>query len=105
RPETRLRALRAAAFHLRAPWERGGRAHAVRGARPRGGHAQHADARADAHARARADRPPATAGTWPAHQAALRAPGRPQSATYRDPRQPDSLGTRGLHTLSRQRVP
>ena len=32
---------------------------------------------------------PAAAGAGPAHQAALRAPGRTQSAAHRDPRQPD----------------
>jgi len=37
----------------------------------RGGDARHADTRADAHTRARADRPPATTGTRPAHQSCV----------------------------------
>ncbi len=93
-----------AAFHLGTPRQRRRRTGAVHGARLRGGHARAADARADAHPRAGAHRPPATAGARPAHQAALCAPGRPQSAAHRDPRQPDHRGAGSLHALSCQRL-
>ena len=63
-------------LHLRTPRHRGRGADAGHRARLRGGHAHAADPRAHAHPRARPHRASAAAGARPAHQAALRPPGR-----------------------------
>ncbi len=99
-----IRRFRAAAFHLRPPRQRRRRV-ARRGAQGiRRGDPRHGHAGIDARARGGDRKPSTAAGERTAHQAALRASGRPQSAGDRDSRQSNRSRARCLPALSRQRV-